>query len=140
MELFFYCRSNILKRKRRQNAGRCETERGNRMTIREWVDGLALRVLAEGKDPDTQLAGCYIGDLLSRAISRGVPGGVWITIMANLNVAAVALLAEIPCVVLAEGVEAPDDLREKCREEGIFLLGSGQSAYELAVAFAQMQQ
>lgn len=109
------------------------------MTIQEWIDKLTLRVLAEGKAPNAPLAGCYIGDLLSRAISRSVPGGVWITIMNNLNVAAVALLAEIPCIVLAEGVEAPDDLREKCREEGIFLLSSDQSAYQLAAAFARLQ-
>lgn len=107
------------------------------MTIQQLVGDLSLQVLAEGGSADTQLSGCYIGDLLSRVISRGIPGGLWITIMNNLNVAAVALLADIPCVLLAEGVEAPDDLREKCAEEGIFLLGSEKSAYELAAAFAQ---
>ena len=79
------------------------------------------------------------GDLLSRVISRSVQGGLWITIMNNLNVAAVAVLADIPCVLLAEGVEAPEDLCEKCAEEGIFLLGSDRSAYELAAAYAQNQ-
>ena len=109
------------------------------MTIRQLISRLSLDVLAEGASYDAPLRGCYIGDLLSRVISRSVQGGLWITIMNNLTVAAVAVLADIPCVLLAEGVEAPDDLREKCAEEGVFLLGSGRSAYELAAAFAQSQ-
>ncbi|HIU43730.1 MAG TPA: hypothetical protein IAB67_05470 [Candidatus Ventrousia excrementavium] len=109
------------------------------MTIRQLIDRLSLRVLAGGASDETQLQGCYIGDLLSRVISRSVQGGLWITIMNNLNVAAVAVLADIPCVLLAEGVEAPEDLCEKCAEEGIFLLGSDRSAYELAAAYAQNQ-
>ena len=109
------------------------------MTIRQLIDRLSLRVLAGGASAETQLQGCYIGDLLSRVISRSVQGGLWITIINNLNVAAVAVLADIPCVLLAEGVEAPEDLCEKCAEEGIFLLGSDRSAYELAAAYAQNQ-
>lgn len=109
------------------------------MTIREMIDRFSLRVEAEGSDGGHVLEGCYIGDLLSRVISRGRPGGVWITIMNNVNVAAVALLADIPCIVLAEGVEPSQELREKCADEGIFLLSSERSAYELAAAFARAQ-
>ena len=55
--------------------------------------------------------------------------------MQNLIVAAVALLSDIPCVVLAESVQPDADLLKKCEEEGIFLLGSDKSAFELALAF-----
>lgn len=81
---------------------------------------------------DSAVSGCYIGDLLSRVISRSVAGGVWITIMNNMNVPAVALLAEIPCIILAEDVAPMEGVCEKCAEEGIWLLQSSKSAYELA--------
>ncbi len=109
------------------------------MTISTLIERLSLRVWAEGRDGGQALEGCYIGDLLSRVISRAVPGGLWITIMSNINTAAVAVLADIPCILLAEGVEASDELCDKCREEGIFLLGSDKSAFELAIAFAEGQ-
>lgn len=109
------------------------------MTISALIEKLSLRVWAEGENADADLEGCYIGDLLSRVISRAVPGGLWITIMNNINTAAVAMLADIRCILLAEGVEATDELCRKCREEGIFLLGSDKSAFELAFAFAEGQ-
>ncbi len=106
------------------------------MNISEMTSALALRVLAKGED--SAVAGCYIGDLLSRVISRSVSGGVWITIMNNMNVPAVALLAEITCIILAEDVEPMEGVAEKCADEGIWLLGSTGSAYELACALKDL--
>ena len=109
------------------------------MTISQLIERLDLRVWARGSGGDSALAGCYIGDLLSRVISRAVPGGLWITIMNNINTAAVAVLADIPCILLAEGVEAAEELRLRCEEEGIWLLGGEKGAYDLAVAFSKGQ-
>jgi len=100
------------------------------MLISGMVEVFDLRVLAQGTAEEVE--GCYIGDLLSRVISRSTAGGLWITIMNNLNVPAVALLAEVPCVLLAEGVAPMEGVVEKCVEEGIWLLQSDDSAYELA--------
>ena len=49
------------------------------------------------------------------------------------------MLADIPCILLAEGVEAAEELRLRCEEEGIWLLGSEKGAYDLAVAFSKGQ-
>jgi hypothetical protein len=106
------------------------------MKLSEIIGALGLTVFAEGR-ADT-VEGCYIGDLLSRVISRSTAGGVWITIMNNLNVAAVALLAEVPCILLAEGMQPMEGVAEKCREEGLWLLGSGDSAFDLARALIKL--
>ena len=45
------------------------------MTIRQLISRLSLDVLAEGASYDAPLRGCYIGDLLSRVISRSVQAG-----------------------------------------------------------------
>lgn len=83
--------------------------------------------------PVQALCGCYIGDLLSRVLGRACAGGVWITIMNNINVAAVALMADIPLVLLAEDVVPAPELVEKCREENIGLWSAPQPAYALAL-------
>ena len=85
------------------------------MKIADMAEMLGLKVLAKGREQEA--VGCYIGDLLSRVISRGVSGGVWITIMNNINVPAVALLADIPCILLCEGVQPMDGVAEKCGDQ-----------------------
>ena len=56
------------------------------------VSALSLRKLC-GKDTVTY-HGVYAGDLLSRAMSHVKAGSLWITIMNNMNVIAVASLTE----------------------------------------------
>lgn len=102
------------------------------MTVRDFSEKLGLYVLAGTKSLDKEVRGCYIGDLLSRVISRAKPDDAWITIMSNVNVAAVAHLADVSCVVFAEGVAPDEPLLERCKDEGIPLLRSLDDAYSIA--------
>ena len=43
----------------------------------------------------------YAGDLLSWVMSHATAGDAWVTIMSNINVAAVASLTEVACVIFA---------------------------------------
>lgn len=52
----------------------------------------------------------YCGDLLSWVMGRAKSGNAWITIMNNINVVAVASLADVTCVIFAEGTDVPDDV------------------------------
>ena len=61
-------------------------------------------------DGDRQVSGAYIGDLLSWVMGRARADSAWITIMSNVNVVAVASLADVACVILAEGVTLDDEL------------------------------
>ncbi len=82
-------------------------------------------------DPDMTFDGVYTGDLLSRAMSRVTAGCLWVTIMSNVNVVAVATLTEPAAVLLAEGVCLQEDALAGARENGITVLTSPLSAYEL---------
>ncbi len=82
---------------------------------------------------DREVCGCYAGDLLSWVMSHARYGDVWITIMSNINVVAVASLIEVACVVLAEGVELDDDARAAAEKQDICIFSSKLSAYELCV-------
>lgn len=79
----------------------------------------------------TEYFGVYVGDLLSRAMSHVSAGDIWITIMNNVNVIAVASLTEAACVILAEGVTMDDKTLEVAREREVAVFTSQLTSYEL---------
>ncbi|MDL2273227.1 hypothetical protein LJC34_01545 [Oscillospiraceae bacterium OttesenSCG-928-G22] len=102
------------------------------MTIRETASALALQEIVPPVDPERAVASGYVGDLLSWVMGRAAPDSAWITIMSNQNVAAVAVLADVSLVILAEGVSPDPDLLNKARAQEVALYSSEQSSYEIA--------
>ena len=76
------------------------------MTVRELAGQLGLEPVCEA-EPDREVTGGYVGDLLSWVMGRAQAGDAWITIMSNNNVIAVATLTDAALVILAENV-SPD--------------------------------
>ena len=76
----------------------------------------------------------YVCDLLSHAMANCKKDDVWITILSNINVAAVAHLTEVSCVVLAEDVQPDKLLIEKSKQNGILLFGTSLNAYKLCLS------
>lgn len=101
------------------------------MKLSELIEKMGLRPLTEEMD-DRHLTGCYIGDLLSWVMGKAEPGHVWITIMSNVNIVAVATLTDCAAVLLAEGVMPEADVLEKANAQGVTVLSSEKSAYELS--------
>ena len=54
------------------------------------LDGICALICP---DPEREIGGVYIGDLLSWVMGRAKADDAWITIMTNINVVAVAALA-----------------------------------------------
>ena len=67
-------------------------------------------------------------------MGRAEEDNVWITIMSNINIVAVASLADVSCVVLAEGVTLEDDVRKTAEAKGVNILSSPLPSYETAKA------
>ena len=89
-------------------------------------------------DGEREITSCYIGDLLSWVMGRAKADSVWITIMSNLNVLAVATLADVSAVILAEGVEPDAEFIEVARAKGVNLFVSSLPTYESAMALSPM--
>ena len=103
------------------------------MTVSELAKNLSLEILSGDEDALARpVTGGYCGDLLSWVMGRAPSGGVWITIMSNVNVAAVAQLSDVSCVILAEGVSPDAALRNRAEMEGLPLLSSPDPAFSLA--------
>ena len=89
-------------------------------------------------DVDKRFEGVYVGDLLSRAMSHVESDAIWVTIMSNVNVVAVASLADVACVIFAEGVEPDEQAKTRAENEGINLMSSKLAAYELSVRLSAL--
>ena len=107
------------------------------MTVRALADTLGLTVHAL-PDPDRQITGAYIGDLLSWVMGRAESGCIWITIMSNQNCIAVATLADTAAILLAEGVAPDEELVALAAAKGVNLLSSSEPAYETAVRLSAL--
>lgn len=106
------------------------------MTVKEISESLNLSVICG--DTDRKISGVYVGDLLSWVMSRLTEDKVWITIMSNINVVAVASLADAACVILAEGVSPDGDALEAAKAKGVTLLRSDLDAYMLCTRIAEL--
>lgn len=89
-------------------------------------------------EPDREITGAYIGDLLSWVMGRAPADSAWITIMSNVNVIAVATLADTACVILAEGVTLDAEVTKTAEEKGINVLSAEISAYEIALQLGEL--
>ena len=56
--------------------------------------------------------------------------------MGNENAVAVAVLAEIPCIILAEGAQLDEKAAQRAAENDVAILKSEKSAYDIAVSVA----
>jgi len=87
-----------------------------------------------------EFEGVYAGDLLSRAMSHVEADNLWITIMNNINVVAVASLTEAAAVILAEGVTLVPEALAAAKEKGVCILSSEKTVYTLCAEIAAMQK
>ena len=107
------------------------------MTVKELTEKMGLKAACMPV-PEREISGAYIGDLLSWVMGRAGADCAWITIMSNLNIVAVASLADVACVILAEGVTPDGAALDAARERGVNLLLSEAATYETAVALSHL--
>ena len=107
------------------------------MTVKFFAEETGFKVVSI-PSPDRCVGGVYIGDLLSWVMGKAKADDVWITIMSNVNVLAVATLADISCIVLAEGVTLDEDVLLAAKNKGVNVLSTELSAYSAALKIAEL--
>lgn len=107
------------------------------MTVKELSTTCQFNTLC-CPDPDREINGVYIGDLLSWVMGKAQYDNVWITIMSNINVIAVASLSDVSCVLLAEDVTLDNDVLTTAKEKGVNILSTPLSAFDAAIKISGM--
>lgn len=107
------------------------------MTVQEMAERLNLSTVCLS-EPDREIEGGYIGDLLSWVMGNAQSGDVWITIMSNNNVVAVAVLVDVACVILSEGVTLDPGVLELAEKKGINIFSTAESSFSIGAKVAAL--
>ena len=107
------------------------------MTVTDLKNALNLTPvsLPEG---DREAEGVYIGDLLSWVMGRAQADNVWLTIMSNLHIVAVATLSDVSCIILCEGVTLEETVKNTAEAKGVNILATDKTAYDMAKSLAEL--
>ena len=101
------------------------------MKLAEIVNDLKLRVYTENKDFDVEVTQGYASDLLSDVMANAHMEGLWITLQTHQNIVAVAVLKSISAIILINNREPDDETIKKANEEGVNILSSELSMFDL---------
>jgi hypothetical protein len=85
-------------------------------------------------DGDREISVGYCGDFLSFVMGKAKSDCAWFTIMTNVNVAAVATLAEVAVVVVCESCVCDINLIEKTFQKGINLIETDLDVFSAVLA------
>lgn len=102
------------------------------MTVKELleIDGIKASVISS---PDNEISCTFCCDLLSIVMGKAPAGCAWVTVMGNMNSVAVASLAEIGAIILADGVLPDQNAIQKAEENGINILLSNEPVFDTAL-------
>lgn len=100
------------------------------MKVSEFAALSGAKLLTEECE-DREIICGYTCDLLSHVMGRGQADMAWITVQTHMNVIAVAALLDFACVIVPENLPVDKAIIEKAAEEGINILASEKTAYEL---------
>ena len=107
------------------------------MNVEQLIKAANLNPIAT-PCPNREIMVAYIGDLLSWVMGKAESGNVWITIMSNINTVAVATLADVGCILLAEDVMPDDNALQAAMDKGVNILSVSMSAYETALKTSEL--
>ena len=104
------------------------------MKLRQIVNELALTEYSVNEEKlETEVKTAYCGDLLSDVMAHVPEDSVWFTVLAHLNIVAVAQLRDVACVIIVNGSEPDKQTIDKAREQGVALFGSKENSAQLCM-------
>lgn len=103
------------------------------MTVQNLCEACGFTLLTANGTREVT-GGVYCCDLLSMVMGRAPADCVWFTVMANQNTVVAALMAEVACVVLTEGIRPDEALLRRAEAEGIAIAAYKGPSYEAAKA------
>ncbi len=101
------------------------------MKVTDIVEKMGLTVFSGHEGLGKEITGGYTSDLLSDVMGHAGAGNAWITIQTHRNVMAIASLRDLSAVIISSGEKPGDDTMAQSNEEGIPMLGTDLSTFEL---------
>jgi len=101
------------------------------MNIQGLITLTGAKLLTPNADTAREVECGYSCDLLSWVMAHGKHGMAWITVQTHMNVVAVATLMEMAAILVPENISVAQDVLDRAGSEGVAILSSEKTAYEL---------
>lgn len=108
------------------------------MTIKDIIEKLELKLYTGEKGTDKIVKDVYCSDLLSDVMGNGDENQLWLTLQTHKNALAVAALKDMSGILLVNNNMPNADMLEAANEEGIPVLGSDKTTFELCGLLYQL--
>lgn len=105
------------------------------MTVEKLIKILNATIVSVPENFKRNIKGGYCGDFLSLVMSKAPEDCVWFTVMTNINVSAVASLANVAVVVVCEGSKCDDALIAKAKVQNICIIQTDLPVFEAVCAY-----
>ncbi|MBF7097831.1 DRTGG domain-containing protein [Alkalibacter mobilis] len=102
------------------------------LTVKNLLEDQRFILSNSVEELDKQIENVYIGDLLSWVMSHSDSNCAWITVQTHINIVAVAVLLEMSCIILPEGLEPDENTKSKSESEGIPIITTELDAFSIA--------
>ena len=106
------------------------------MKVSDLIPLLSATNETPAVSPSRDVTCGYTCDLLSWVMAHGAEGMAWVTVQTHMNVVAVAVLAEMSCVILPENIDMEPESLKKAETEGLCVLKSPLSAFAICARMA----
>ena len=106
-------------------------------TVKTMIDA-GLFALKEPVNASMENAKVFCCDLLSIAMSKAPENGAWVTVMGNKNTLAVASLADVSCIILAEGITFSDEDLACAKKERIAVFETELPVFDAALKIQEL--
>ena len=106
------------------------------MKVSELAALISAQNMTPGVNEDRDVTCGYTCDLLSWVMAHGCGGMAWVTVQTHMNVIAVASLMEMAAVIIPEGIEMETPSLEKAKDEGICVLQTKLTAFDICARLA----
>lgn len=108
------------------------------MTVQELAASVPFSVVTGQDALVREVTGGYASDLLSNVMGQAKQGNVWVTMQGHQNIVAVASLSGLAAVIVAGGSQPDPEAIKKAEAEGVVLLTSSLSSFEVTGRLYQM--
>lgn len=101
------------------------------MKLNHLIEKVPLTLQTPASNLNVEVTGGYISDLLSDVMAHAKKGDIWVTLQIHQNTVAVATLKELAGIIVIGGKKPAPETIKKAEEEGIPILTSDLTAFEL---------
>jgi serine kinase of HPr protein (carbohydrate metabolism regulator) len=108
------------------------------MKVKEIADTLNLNVFCGKSGLDKEVTTGYVSDLLSDVMGNSEAGSIWVTLQTHKNIMAIASLKDLSAVILVNSAEPEEDTAGQSEDEGIAILGTTLSTFEITGRLYQL--